>query len=128
MLTANVNRRKSNLNNSKSPSIANILIPQSLPQIRHRFGLYDEITFAFGRKVRNCNWVRFLKVAETYGPQVNVVCTKISGEVIYEVVKPIPIHHELIVYYLPERPEELFIGRMKNSFYRRTMDSILEGN
>lgn len=72
--------------------------------------------------------MRFLRVAETYGPQVNVVCTKISGEVIYEVVKPIQIHHELIVYYLPERPEELFIGRMKNSFYRRTMDSILEGN
>lgn len=75
-----------------------------------------------------CNWVRFLKVADTYGPQVNVVCTKINGEVIYEVVKPIPMHHELIVYYLPERPEELFIGRMKHTFYRRTMDSILEGD
>ncbi|CRL01725.1 CLUMA_CG014941, isoform A [Clunio marinus] len=94
--------------------------------IRHRFGLYDEITYTLGRKVRNCNWVRFLRTAGTYGPQVNVVCTKISGEVIYEVVKPIPMHHELIVYYLPERPEELFLGHMKNSFYRRTMDSILE--
>jgi hypothetical protein len=72
--------------------------------------------------------VKFLRVAEAYGPQVNVVCTKIGGEVIYEVVKPIPLHHELIVYYLPERPEELFLGRMKNTFYRRTMDSILEGN
>jgi len=96
--------------------------------VRHRYGLYDEVTYALGRKVRNCNWIRFLKTAESYGPQVNVVCTKINGEVIYEVVKPIPMHHELIVYYLPERPEELFIGRMKNSFYRRTMDSILEGN
>lgn len=96
-------------------------------QVRHRYGLYDEITYAFGRKVRNCNWVRFLRVADNYGPQVNVVCTKISGEVIYEVVKPIPIHHELIVFYMPERPEELFLGRMKNTFYRRTMDSILEG-
>jgi len=67
-------------------------------------------------------------VAEVYGPQVNVVCSKINGEVIYEVVKPIPMHHELVVFYLPERPEELFIGRMKNSFYRRTMDSILEGD
>lgn len=97
-------------------------------QIKHRFGLYDEISYTSGRKVRNCNWVKFLRVAETYGPQVNVVCTKIGGEVIYEVVKPIPLHHELIVYYLPERPEELFLGRMKNTFYRRTMDSILEGN
>lgn len=81
-----------------------------------------------GRKVRNCNWVRFLKVSDSYGPQVNIVCTKISGEVIYEVVKPIAMHQELIVFYLPERPEELFMGRMKHSFYRRTMDSILEGN
>lgn len=97
-------------------------------QIKHRFGLYDEITYTSARKVRNCNWVKFLRVAENYGPQVNVVCTKIGGEVIYEVVKPIPLHHELIVYYLPERPEELFLGRMKNTFYRRTMDSILEGN
>lgn len=97
-------------------------------QIRHRFGLYDEVTYTYGRKVRNCNWIRFLRISELYGPQVNIVCTKINGEVIYEVVKPIPMHHELIVYYLPERPEELFIGRMKNTLYRRTMDSILEGN
>lgn len=39
-------------------------------QIRHRFGLYDEITFSNGRKTRHCNWVRFLKVVESYGPQV----------------------------------------------------------
>lgn len=97
-------------------------------QIKHRFGLYDEISYTSGRKVRNCNWVKFLRATDSYGPQVNVVCTKIGGEVIYEVVKPIPLHHELIVYYLPERPEELFLGRMKNTFYRRTMDSILEGN
>lgn len=45
-------------------------------------------------------------------------------------VKPLAAHQELIVYYLPERldrPEELFFVRMRSTLYRRTMDSILEG-
>ncbi|ETN60669.1 zinc finger protein [Anopheles darlingi] len=94
--------------------------------IRHRFGLYDEITTVNGRTVRHCNWIRFLRVSETYGPQVNVVCAKVKGEPIYEIVKPIPSHQELVVYYLPEGPEELFFIRMRNQLYRQTMDSILE--
>lgn len=57
-----------------------------------------------------------------------MVCTKVKGEPIYEVVRPIPINQELIVYYLPERPEELFFARMRTTLYRQTMDSILEGN
>lgn len=77
--------------------------------------------------MRNCNWIRFLRVNDTYGPQVNVICTKINGEVVYEVMKPIATHQELVVFYLPERPEEILIEKMKQSFYRRTMDSILEG-
>lgn len=56
-----------------------------------------------------------------------MVCTKVKGEPIYEVVRPIPINQELIVYYLPERPEELFFARMRTTLYRQTMDSILEG-
>jgi hypothetical protein len=56
-----------------------------------------------------------------------MVCTKVKGEPIYEIVKPIPMHQEIIVYFLPERPEELFFSRMRNTFYRQTMDSILEG-
>jgi hypothetical protein len=56
-----------------------------------------------------------------------MVCTKVKGEPIYEAVKPIPMHQEIIVYYLPERPEELFFSRMRNTIYRQTMDSILEG-
>lgn len=45
----------------------------------------------------------------------------------YEAVKPVPPDTELLVYYLPERPEELFFVRMRTSLYRQTMDSILEG-
>lgn len=40
-------------------------------QIRYRFGLYDEIATTNGQKVRHCNWVRFLRMSESYGPQVS---------------------------------------------------------
>ncbi|XP_017769256.1 PREDICTED: zinc finger protein 454-like [Nicrophorus vespilloides] len=94
--------------------------------IRHRFGCYDEISTSGLRKVRHCNWVRFVRVSPTFSPAVNLVATKVRGEPVYEAVKPIPPDTELIVYYLPERPEELFFVRMRASLYRQTMDSILE--
>ncbi|GLV32530.1 Kruppel homolog 1 [Carabus blaptoides fortunei] len=94
--------------------------------IRHRFGCYDEISGHGSRKVRHCNWVRFLRVASSYIPAVNLVATKVRGEPVYEAVKPIAPDTELLVYYLPERPEELFFVRMRASLYRQTMDSILE--
>lgn len=78
--------------------------------------------------MRHCNWVRFLRVANIFSPTVNLVATKVRGEPVYEAVKPIPPDTELLVYYLPERPEELFFVRMRTSLYRQTMDSILEGN
>lgn len=96
-------------------------------QIRHRFGCYDEISGSGSRRVRHCNWVRFLRVANSFNPAVNLVATKVRGEPVYEAVKPIPPDTELLVYYLPERPEELFFVRMRASLYRQTMDSILEG-
>lgn len=96
-------------------------------QVRHRFGCYDEISGSGNRRVRHCNWVRFLRVANIFSPAVNLVATKVRGEPVYEAVKPIPPDTELLVYYLPERPEELFFVRMRTSLYRQTMDSILEG-
>lgn len=71
--------------------------------------------------------MRFVRVATAFGPSVNFVATKVRGEPVYEAVKPIPPDTELLVYYLPERPEELFFVRMRASLYRQTMDSILEG-
>lgn len=71
--------------------------------------------------------MRFLRVSPSYTPAVNLVATKVRGEPVYEAVKPIGPDTELLVYYLPERPEELFFVRMRASLYRQTMDSILEG-
>jgi hypothetical protein len=49
-------------------------------QIRHRFGCYDEITEVDRRRVRHCNWVRFLRAAPTYSDEVNLVGTKVKGK------------------------------------------------
>ncbi|PSN30671.1 hypothetical protein C0J52_25576, partial [Blattella germanica] len=99
--------------------------------IRHRFGCYDEITEVDRRRVRHCNWVRFLRAASTYSEEVNLIGTKVKGEPLYEAVKSIPANSELVVYFLPERPEEVFfmpaVHYLRNSLYRRTMDTILEG-
>lgn len=62
--------------------------------------------------------------------QVNIVCTKIKGEPLYEVVKPIAAHQELVVYYMleqHERPEDFLFVHMRSSIYRKTLNSILEG-
>jgi hypothetical protein len=54
-----------------------------------------------------------------------------AGEPVFEAIKNIPPNTELVAYFLPERPEELFfmpaVHFLRNSLYRRTMDSILEG-
>lgn len=42
-------------------------------QIRHRFGLFDEVCTSGGIQVRHCNWVRFLRVSDNYGPQVSTL-------------------------------------------------------
>lgn len=42
-------------------------------QVRFRFGLYDEVVATNGRPIRYCNWIRFLRVSDTYGPQVSSI-------------------------------------------------------
>ena len=62
---------------------------------------------------------------------VSPVLLCVAGEPLYETVKSIPANSELVVYFLPERPEEVFfmpaVHYLRNSLYRRTMDTILEG-
>lgn len=97
-------------------------------QIRHCFGLYDEISRT---KERHCNWIRFLRTSSTYSEEVNVIGSRVKGEPIFEVVKNIPANTELVVFFFPERQEEVFfmpaVNYLRNSLYRRTMDTILEG-
>ncbi|KAK6640602.1 hypothetical protein RUM44_012298 [Polyplax serrata] len=96
-------------------------------KIRNCFGCYDEISTT---KERHCNWVRFLRTSTTYSEDVNVIGTRVKGEPLFEVVKNIPANTELVVFFLPERQEEVFfmpaVNYLRNSLYRRTMDTILE--
>ncbi|XP_013777398.1 zinc finger protein 2 homolog [Limulus polyphemus] len=69
--------------------------------IRHRYGCYDDIQEVDGRKVRHCNWIRFLQVSSTITKDVNLIGRTSGSRVIYECIKLIPSNKELIVYYEP---------------------------
>ena len=64
-------------------------------QIRNRFGLYDEVTEVpspvlpgVTLRLRQCNWVRFLRYSLVYSDAVNVVATKSpAGEPTFELIK-----------------------------------------
>lgn len=76
----------------------------------------------------NAIYTYFSPVLRWKTKQVNVVCTIVNGKPVYEIIRPIAAHQELVVYYLPdqERPKELFYAHMRSILNRRTMDSILE--
>ncbi|KAK7591168.1 hypothetical protein V9T40_002781 [Parthenolecanium corni] len=99
---------------------------EAVLQIRHRFGCYDEIVEINKRKVRHCNWIRFLKIATKFSEDVNIIGTKIKSEPIYEAVKTIPANSELVVYYLPETSEESYympaVHYLRHALYRRTLE------
>ncbi|KAK4008347.1 hypothetical protein OUZ56_013489 [Daphnia magna] len=115
-----------------------------IQQRYHSSGCYEEVTEvpclaglsgAGTRKVRHCNWVRFLRPSSLFTPLVNVVCSKIKGEPVYEAVRPIGANTELIVFYLPglhDDDEELLYGglpavrSLRSSLFRRTMGLILQ--
>ncbi|XP_043231949.1 zinc finger protein 287-like [Amphibalanus amphitrite] len=98
--------------------------------IRHRFGCYDEIAEVQGRRVRHCNWVRFIRHTSVCTPDVNLVGSRFRGEPIYEVIRPIAAHSEIVVFYLPEPPQEEFVlpavAYLRHSLYKKTMYAILE--
>jgi hypothetical protein len=68
-------------------------------QIRHRFGCYDEITEVDRRRVRHCNWVRFLRAASTYSDEVNMIGTKVKGKRHLNVFFPLFGMEWILVHY-----------------------------
>lgn len=60
------------------------------------------------------------------GSCINFATFRFAGEPIYEAVKTIPANSELVVYYRPERPEEIFfmpaVHFLRHSMYRRTIE------
>ncbi|XP_064539190.1 zinc finger protein ZFP2-like [Drosophila montana] len=94
--------------------------------LRHRHGLYHEVSYNNGTCVIHCNWIRFLKIAGTFDRNVNLICSMVKGDPLYEVIKPVKINQELVVYYIPERREDNIFSTVRSTLYRKAMDSILQ--
>ncbi|XP_064102602.1 zinc finger protein 629-like [Macrobrachium nipponense] len=97
--------------------------------VRSRYGGYDSVD-EDGR--RTCNWVRFLKVAQFYSHEVNLVGRRAGprGDVIFEVVREILPGGELLAFLLPDMNGEnaLLLPALtliRSSLYRQTIDSIM---
>lgn len=103
-------------------------------QIRHRFGLYDEVSESptcVGGRLRQCNWIRFLRHSLVYNDEVNVVATKgPTGEPVFDLVKDVGPKTELVAFFVPERPEEAFllpaIQYLRHTLFKRLVDNVLE--
>ncbi|XP_023224953.1 zinc finger protein 391-like [Centruroides sculpturatus] len=67
--------------------------------IRHHFGCYDEIQEVEDRKVRHCNWIRFLRYSCTLNNEVNLIGYRIFNENSYEVIRHVAPNTEMVVYY-----------------------------
>lgn len=84
-----------------------------------------------GRKVRQCNWIRFLRYSLVYSDVVNVVGAKgPTGEPIFELIKDVEPKTELVCFFVPERPEEAFllpaIQYLRHTLFKRLIDNVLE--
>ena len=92
--------------------------------LRHRFGLHDEIredvsssSGADGRPrrpVRHCNWVRFLRTSLVMTPEVNLVGMKNANggptgvvEPVFEAIRSLEAGTELVAFLVPEPRQEL---------------------
>ena len=101
-------------------------------QVRHRFGLYDEISEVLpGRRLRQCNWIRFLRYSLVCNEEINMIATKgPTGEAIFELIRDVGPKTELVAFFVPERPEEAFllpaIQYLRHTLFKRLIDNVLE--
>ncbi|KAK0161099.1 hypothetical protein PV327_009612 [Microctonus hyperodae] len=98
--------------------------------IRREYGCYDEVSYSsYNPNKRQCNWIRFLRIVQSYCEQVNLIGTKVKGDPIFEVIKDVDPDSELVAWFLPESHQDLvFISRdvcSRSAIYRCTIDSIL---
>jgi hypothetical protein len=50
------------------------------------------------RKVRHCNWLRFLKSSDNVD-EVNMVAVKVEGQLLFQTVRPFRPNDEIVVYF-----------------------------
>ncbi|OAD58250.1 hypothetical protein WN48_00260 [Eufriesea mexicana] len=99
--------------------------------IRREYGCYDEVFFSnYSLNKRQCNWIRFLRIVQSYDEQVNLIGTKVKGDPIFEVIKDVQPDTELVAWFLPTAEQDfVFIPHdmcSRSALYRCTIDSILD--
>ena len=98
--------------------------------LRHRFGLHDEIKEDSGLPVRHCNWVRFLRYSLVMTPEVNIIGSKnIVGEPVFEVIRSLEPGSELVAFLVPESPQELMllpaIQFLRQTLFKTYIENVL---
>ncbi|XP_011630955.1 uncharacterized protein LOC105423024, partial [Pogonomyrmex barbatus] len=96
------------------------------------YGCYDEVFFSnYNLNKRQCNWIRFLHIVQSYDEQVNLIGTKVKGEPIFEVIKDVQPDTELVAWFLPISQQDFVIIShdvcSRSAIYRCMIDSILDG-
>lgn len=106
-------------------------------QIRNRYGCYDEIQEIDSRRVRHCNWIRFLRCSSSLSNDVNLLGSLVKGEPVFETMRTVPSNTELLVYF--ENCDEMEDSALRShvtlmacrsltaAHYRHAMGIILEG-
>ena len=99
-------------------------------ELKHRFGLHDEIKQEAGKLVRHCNWVRFLKTSLLMGPDVNIVGRRSeAGEPVFQMVQSCEPGTELVGHLLPPvTPGDIFlpaIQMLRQTIIKRYLETIL---
>ncbi|XP_035223175.1 zinc finger protein 558-like [Stegodyphus dumicola] len=104
--------------------------------VRHRFGCYDEIQEVDCRRIRHCNWIRFLRCSSTLSNDVNLLGTLVKGEPVFETIRTVPSNTELVVYLeLGDDPDDsslrsqvtlMACRSLTAAHYRHAMGLILE--
>jgi len=99
--------------------------------LRHRFGLHDEIKIESGAPVRHCNWVRFLRYTLIMNAEVNIIGTKnTNGEPVFEVIRSLEAGSELVAFLVPESPQEMMllpaIQFLRQTLFKTYIENVLQ--
>ena len=100
-------------------------------ELKHQYGLHDEIKQEAGKLVRHCNWVRFLKTSLLMGPSVNMVGQRNDGgDLVFEMVRGCDRGEELVGHLLPPvSPGSIFlpaIQMLRQTIIKRYLETLIQ--
>ena len=96
--------------------------------LKHRFGVHDEIKQDNGRLVRHCNWIRFLKISLVMGPDVNILGKKTeSGEPVFEMIQSLDPGSELVAHLVHVTPDMFLpaIQLLRQTILKRYIETMM---